>query len=383
MKTYLLFVGMFFMVVAARSQTPKADFDFVVDYRCGWATVGVENKSVDADSCFWDLRGDSSYRYSTVSKKSIGNIQIDKDIRVSLIARRNGLCDTISKVFELRQTNPRFNYTMSDTLCYAPLTVDFINTSQELNGDSLTYIWDFGDGDTSHLAKPSHTYTKPGLYYPRLMSTSQSGCGLIYGVELIIKDTLQKGEFDFLTSGCNEFLTLSYDDTKHFEYKNDTLRIFGIYSGDCCKEKTAVYKNAGDTIVVRTFEVGPDCDCICDYSFSIKVPNVHRDSVVVLFDWQTYNVKLLTSIVSIEDDPSFSISPNPIENEFILSCNKLTNKSSLAIYDLSGKVVYKAKFIYDQMLINCSHLKSGVYVLKVTIDNSNTKEQKIVINNAR
>lgn len=383
MKTYLLFVGLLFMVVAARSQTPKADFDFVVDYHCEWATVGVENKSVDADSCFWDLKGNGSYQYNNAPNISIGNIKIDKDIRVSLIARGDGLCDTITKVFELRQTKVRFNYTMSDSLSYAPLTVNFNNTSQEFNGDSLTYIWDFGDGDTSHLANPSHTYTKPGLYYPRLVATTKNGCELEYYQGIIVKDTLQKDEFDFITSGCNEFLALRYDYDKHFEYKNDTLRIFGIYSGNCCKEKTASYKNTGDTIIIRTFEVGPDCDCICDYSFSIKVPNVHRDSVVVIFGWETYNVKLLTSIVSIQDDPSFSISPNPIENEFILSCDKLTNKSSLAIYDLSGKVVYKAKSIYDQMLINCSHLKSGIYLLKVTIDNSNTKEQKIVINNAR
>jgi len=383
MKTYLLFVGLLFMVEATRSQTPKADFDFVVDYHCEWATVSLENKSVDSDSCFWDLKGNGSYQYNNVPNISIGNIRIDKDIRVSLIARGNGLCDTITKVFELRQTKARFNYTTNDSLSYAPLSVEFINTSQELNGDSLTYRWEFGDGATSTLKNPSHTYIQPGEYYPRLIATTKSGCELQYGAEIIVKDTLQKDEFDFITSGCNEFLALRYDYDKHFEYKNDTLRIFGIYSANCCSQKTATLRNSGDTIFVRTFETGALCTCGCDYSFSIKVPDIHRDSVIVSFDKETYNVKLFTSIVSIQDDPSFSISPNPIENEFILSCDKLTNKSSLAIYDLSGKVAYKAKSIYDQMLINCSHLKSGIYLLKVTIDNSNTKEQKIVINNDR
>ena len=395
MKTYLLFAGLLFMVGAAKAQTPKADFDFVVNYKCKWATVNVVNKSVDADSCFWDLRDDHIYRYSDQSTIVLGNFYGDKDIRGTLIARRNGMSDTITKVFELRQTKLRFIYTLSDTLRYAPLTVNFINTSQVFNGDSLTYVWAFGDGDTSHLANPSHTYTKPRLYYPRLEATTKSGCGLYYGVELIVKDTLQKGEFDFITSECNHGLAPSYDSDNdsdydydpqcdvRFDYKNDTLRIFGTYVADCCKQSTATYKNKGDTIIVQTFEVGPDCDCICEYDFSIKVPDVHRESVVVLFGWLRYNVNLLTSTVSIQDDPMFSISPNPIEKEFILSCEKLTNKSSLAIVDLSGKVVYKAKSIYDKMLINCSHLKSGIYLLKVTIDNSSTRQQKIVINNAR
>ena len=41
-----------------------------------------------------------------------------------------------------------------------PLTVTFTNEST--NADD--YLWDFGDGVTSTLASPNHTYTQPGVY---------------------------------------------------------------------------------------------------------------------------------------------------------------------------------------------------------------------------
>ncbi|MCF8277074.1 MAG: M4 family metallopeptidase [Flavobacteriales bacterium] len=44
--------------------------------------------------------------------------------------------------------------------CEAPITIDFSNFSA--NGAAFT--WDFGDGGTSSLASPSHTYTNNGVY---------------------------------------------------------------------------------------------------------------------------------------------------------------------------------------------------------------------------
>ena len=37
----------------------------------------------------------------------------------------------------------------------APVTISFTDTS---SGDGLTYLWNFGDGGTSTLRNPSHTF---------------------------------------------------------------------------------------------------------------------------------------------------------------------------------------------------------------------------------
>lgn len=45
-----------------------------------------------------------------------------------------------------------------------PATVTFTNTSEKAD----TYIWDFGDGDTSSLVQPTHTYLLSGTYDVKL-----------------------------------------------------------------------------------------------------------------------------------------------------------------------------------------------------------------------
>ncbi len=50
----------------------------------------------------------------------------------------------------------------------APLTVAFTNTS---TGQPTTWSWNFGDGSTSNLQNPSHTYTTPGNYTVSLTVT--------------------------------------------------------------------------------------------------------------------------------------------------------------------------------------------------------------------
>jgi len=60
-----------------------------------------------------------------------------------------------------------------DTAC-APFTATFNNNSLEQGSPS--YIWDFGDGDSSFVTNPSHTYTVPGSYTITLIITDPNSC---------------------------------------------------------------------------------------------------------------------------------------------------------------------------------------------------------------
>jgi len=58
--------------------------------------------------------------------------------------------------------------------CSLPVTINFTNTSSGTG--TLSYAWDFGDGGTSTLQNPSHTYTSGGSFTVTLVVTSSSGC---------------------------------------------------------------------------------------------------------------------------------------------------------------------------------------------------------------
>ena len=59
----------------------------------------------------------------------------------------------------------------------APLLVTFSSAgSSDPDGDTLTYLWDFGDGSaTSTQANPSHTYASAGVYTARLTVNDARG----------------------------------------------------------------------------------------------------------------------------------------------------------------------------------------------------------------
>lgn len=56
--------------------------------------------------------------------------------------------------------------------CAAPLTVNFQNNTTS----GVSYLWNFGDGNTSTLIAPSHTYTSNGSYNVQLIATGANGC---------------------------------------------------------------------------------------------------------------------------------------------------------------------------------------------------------------
>lgn len=68
---------------------------------------------------------------------------------------------------------PVAGYTSTNT---GPLAYDFTNTTA---GISTSWAWDFGDGNTSTLQNPSHTYAVPGVYNACLIATSPCGADTI------------------------------------------------------------------------------------------------------------------------------------------------------------------------------------------------------------
>ncbi len=60
------------------------------------------------------------------------------------------------------------------TGCSLPVTIVFTNTSS--GSGTLSYLWNFGDGFTSTLQNPSHTYNTQGSFTVTLRVTSSTGC---------------------------------------------------------------------------------------------------------------------------------------------------------------------------------------------------------------
>lgn len=76
----------------------------------------------------------------------------------------------------------RAGFIASPTSGPVPLTVVFTNTS---TGDYNASLWDFGDGVTSTLRHPQHTYTAPGVYTVTLTVSGEGGVDVFTRPEYI------------------------------------------------------------------------------------------------------------------------------------------------------------------------------------------------------
>jgi len=121
-------------------------------------TVIFTNQSIgDITSYEWDYQNDgvvdSTETSPTFTYNSIG------DFTAKLTAIGPGGSNEITSIISV--VNPVASPVAGFSATPTNLTVAFTSTA---TGDNLTYLWDFGDGNTSTDANPSHTYATAGTY---------------------------------------------------------------------------------------------------------------------------------------------------------------------------------------------------------------------------
>lgn len=96
------------------------------------------------------------------------------DYDVSLLVESQHECfDSITKTISIDPL-PQTDFTFND-VCFGD-TVNFQNISNVSSGETLSFVWNFGDGNTSTDINSSHIYNTEGTYTVILNATSESGC---------------------------------------------------------------------------------------------------------------------------------------------------------------------------------------------------------------
>jgi|GEM_PF-678691 len=95
---------------------------------------------------------------------------------VKLIATSNlGCKDTAVKTITV-YPKPSVSFTINSAIqCSAGNNFSFTNQSTIASG-TLSYLWNFGDGNTSTQTSPSHSYSSSNTFNVKLLATSNYGC---------------------------------------------------------------------------------------------------------------------------------------------------------------------------------------------------------------
>jgi PKD repeat protein len=123
-----------------------------------------------------------------------------------------------------------------------PLTVRYTDTS---DSGITSWHWNFGDGVTSSIQNPSHTYTKTGIYTVSLDTTNLYGNGQVTKPGFIIVGTIPNAEFFVDTRTGDPPLTVKFYDHSS---GNPSLWLWQFGDGTTSTEKAPVhtYKNVGN-----------------------------------------------------------------------------------------------------------------------------------------
>jgi gliding motility-associated-like protein len=165
---------------AFQSTTDGSDFYFMVLQRNASALLyatyfggPISLEHVDGGTSRFDKTG---IIYQAICEGCGGNSDMPTSPGAWSATNNSPNCNNALVKFkmDLLETVASFIINPLVTAGCAPFSVTFKNTTSF----GSTYRWFFGDGDSSHLAVPSHIYNNPGTYKIMLIATDSATCNI-------------------------------------------------------------------------------------------------------------------------------------------------------------------------------------------------------------
>jgi PKD repeat protein len=239
-------------------------------------------------------------------------------------------------------------------VCTGPPAVDFSYIQEDMTivfenqtPDAQYFQWDFGDGDTSNLANPSHTYDELGLY--QVCLTAWNTCGMDSTCQVVDLCLLPSPSF---------YYYWNYD--LEFQFWEGALMAeqfywdFGDGSSSTFSNPTHAFPEAGEYQVCLTTYNDCGTDEICDWVYAgyeavpenkdcrfLVYPNPTDGSINITSD---YEGRAQVSLVSLQGQEI-------MRREVVLSGNQAVtidlgvNAPGLYLLRISGGGVHSVRKI--------------------------------------
>lgn len=243
------------------------------------------------------------------------------------------------------------------------VTADFTSTPQggtsvQFNdislGSVVSWSWDFGDGNTSTLQNPSHTYAASGNYLVCLTVTNNCGTTdqLCFTVSACPDITPSQEPVDDI--GCEgldaQFSVTSTADG--YQWQEDQGSGFvdltngGVYSGT----QTSTLNLSGLTLTMN------------GYNYRCVLTNNCGDSYTT-----SSGVLTVDPCAGLEENPTeiVTVYPNPNTGSFTVQS---VGKGSFTLHNSLGSLVYTQRIQTDSETISVENLSPGVYYLTFSND---------------
>ena len=148
--------------------SPIVNFQVSDTNLCIGESFSVINSSVYANTHQWTYGSSSLNTESPVN--ILGLVGINSLVYIS--GNSNNTCYDTSTINIVVQSGPILDFSVDQVFGCDSLIILISDSSLNTNN----YLYDFGDGSTSTIQEPIHTYSNPGIYTITLVGEDSAGC---------------------------------------------------------------------------------------------------------------------------------------------------------------------------------------------------------------
>ena len=253
-------------VVVTVYNNVTSGFTYQKNLGCKADTVVFTNTSTGTIQYLWDF-GDEGSSIAADPTHVYQYQGLDTVVLISLSA----YCKAIdTQVIDL--VHPlHAQFTEDSNLICQGGAISFTDSSYGKTGTTLTYLWHFGDGDTSILTNPSHTYPHTGIYQVYEVATDFVPChdtayttisvDTISPIHMAITDTvICRGTYVTFTGNYSAIgnTGVTWNLGNNDSIKNVNPLVYGFdTTGTFTVTAEAIYRVCPDTSVSRKITVIP------------------------------------------------------------------------------------------------------------------------------
>jgi len=168
--------------ITFEAPTPPPTADFTLTPASGTVplTVSFTDQSTNAASWQWDFGNGMTFDGQAPPPQTYGAAGT---YTITLTVSNAAGSDTVTRTLQASDpvAPPTAAFSVDRTEGDAPLNVIFTDEST----DAGSWLWDFGDGETSSWRNPTHTYERDGMYTVSLTVSNALGSDTVTKTDLI------------------------------------------------------------------------------------------------------------------------------------------------------------------------------------------------------
>lgn len=248
--------------------------------------------------------------------------------------------DNISVRKKVPCTDPVVDFSIADT---SDLTLTFDN--QSMGTDSLSYVWDFGDGDTATMMNPMHSYDSAGTYVVCLTVTD--GCGMSTSCDSITVtgDPCQSATADFSITDTSG-LMLTFSNLSSNPGTDSMTYVWTFGDGNSSTEEAPIHTYDSSGTYQVCLEVTTQCGTVTDCD----------------------SIEISGSAASVRSGIAYELSvyPNPVSHFVKLKSSKKLDR--FEVINMRGQKVMMQELKVNEKQLDLSAIPTGLYLLNIYVD---------------